>query len=101
MASPFTPQDSPALANVSMNVTPRTGMNQHANDIHRDLFHPIDEAMTFGETPETSERSDPSASFNTSPLLKGHNVNFESASTFRYDSKDDTQISTWVHILQP
>jgi hypothetical protein len=63
-------------------------MNQHTNDMHSDLFHPIDEAMTFGETPETSECSDPLASFNTSPLLKGHNVNFESASTFRYDSKD-------------
>jgi hypothetical protein len=30
IASPFTPQDSPALENVSMDVTPRTGMNQHA-----------------------------------------------------------------------
>jgi hypothetical protein len=70
MASPFTPQDSPALAKVSMDVTPRTRMNQHANDMHSYLFYPIDEAMTFGETPETSERSDPLASFSTSPLLK-------------------------------
>jgi hypothetical protein len=77
MASPFTPQDSPALAKISMDVTPRTGMNKHANDMHSDLFHPIEEAMTFGETTKTSERPDPLTSFNTSPLLKGHNVNFE------------------------
>jgi hypothetical protein len=64
IASPFTPQDSPALAKVSMDVTPRTGMYQHANDMHSDLFHPIDEAMTFGETPKTSARPDPLASFN-------------------------------------
>jgi hypothetical protein len=88
MASPFTPQDFPALAKVSMDLTPRAGMNQHANDMHSDLFHPIDEAMTFSETPETSEHSDPLVSFSTSPLLTGNNVNFESASTFRYDSKD-------------
>jgi hypothetical protein len=64
-------------------------MNQHANNVHSDLSHPIEEAMTFGETPKTSERPDPLASFNTSPLLKGHNVNFESTSTFRYDGDKD------------
>jgi hypothetical protein len=89
MASPFTPQDSPALAKVSMDVTPRTGMDQHANNMHSDLFHPIDEGMTFGETPKTSECPDPLASFNTSPLLKGHTVNFESTSPFRYDGDKD------------
>jgi hypothetical protein len=72
-----------------MDVTPRTGMNQHANGMHIDLFHPIDEAMKFGETPKTSERPDPLASFNTSPLLKGHTVNFESTSPFRYDGDKD------------
>jgi hypothetical protein len=66
IGSPFTSQDFLALAKVSMEETPRTGINQHANDMHSDLFHPIDEAMTFGETPETSERSDPLASFYTS-----------------------------------
>jgi hypothetical protein len=89
MASPFTPQDSPALEKVSMDVTPRKGMNQHANDVHSGLFHPIDEAMIFGETPKTSERPDPFASFNTSPLLKGHNVNFESTNPFHYDGDKD------------
>jgi hypothetical protein len=64
-------------------------MNQHANNMHSDLFHPIDEAMTFGETPKTSERPDPLASFNTSPLLKGHNANFESTSPFHYDGDKD------------
>jgi hypothetical protein len=59
MASPFTPQDSMAPATVSMNVTPTTGMEGHANDMHHDLFHPIDEAMTFGDKPTTSERPDP------------------------------------------
>jgi hypothetical protein len=85
IASPFTPQDSLALAKVSMDVTPRTGMEGHANGMHSDSFHPIDEAMTFGDTPKTSERTGPLASFNTSPLLKGHTVNFESTSPFRYD----------------
>ena len=88
VASSFIHSDSLALAKVSMDVTPREGMNQHANNMHSDLFHPIDEAMTFGETPETSEPSDPLASFNTSPLLTGNNVKFEGTSTFRYDSKD-------------
>jgi hypothetical protein len=67
MGSPFT-QDTIAPAKVSMDVTPRTGIAGHANDMHDNMFYPIDEAMKFGDTPKASKHPDPLASVNTSPV---------------------------------
>jgi hypothetical protein len=83
MGSPFT-QDTIAPAKVSMDVTPRTGILGHANDMHDNLFYLIDESMTFGDTPKASERPDPLAPVNTSPVMKGRTVNFKTTSPFHY-----------------
>jgi hypothetical protein len=52
--------------------------------MHDDLYYSIDEAMIFGDTTKASKHPDPLASVNTSPVMKGRTVNFETTSPFRY-----------------
>jgi hypothetical protein len=82
-----------------MDATPRTRITGHANGMHDDLFHPIDEGMTFGDSPKASEHPDPLAHVNTSPAMTGRTVNFKTTSPFRFgdDKNGYTNFNAGTH----
>jgi hypothetical protein len=73
-SSPFN-HGNIAPAGVPMDETPRTGITQHANELHDNLHYPIDEVMTFGGP--SHQRPDLLAPVTASPTLTERTVNFK------------------------